>query len=148
MKVKDIMTIEVVACEKDTSVKDVVSKLIDNNLTGIPVMEKGEMVGIITESDLIMQKATIHMPAYIQLLNSFLYLEDPDDVGDELKKILATKASGLMTEDVVSVSPEDDVSDLATIIEEEHINPVPVLKDKKLVGIVARSDIVKLLAKE
>lgn len=148
MKVSEIMRKNVITCEEDTPVKEVAKLLIENNLTGIPVVKGKEIVGIVTEADLIMQRAKLHMPSYIQLLNSFLYLEDPGEVEEELKKILATKASELMTTVVVTVDPDYSVEDIASLIEEEHINPVPVVRDGRLLGIVSRADIVKLLIRE
>lgn len=148
MKISEIMNKKVLTCSEDTSVKEVAKILVDNHLTGIPVVRKKELVGIVTEADLIMQKAKLHIPSYIQLLNSFLYLEDPNEVEEELTKILATKAGELMTKDVVTVDPDYSVEDVASLIEEEHINPVPVVKGERLVGIVSRADIVKLLVRE
>ena len=148
MKISEIMRKNITTCGEETSVKEIARILVENNLTGMPVVRGKEIVGIITEADIIMQRAKLHMPSYIQLLNSFLYLEDPGEVEDELKKILATRASELMTTEVVTVDPDYSVEDVASLIEEEHINPVPVVRDETLVGIVSRSDIVKLLARE
>ncbi len=123
--------------------------MIQYNLTGLPVVKEDEVIGIVTEADLIMQKAKVHVPTYINLLTSFLYLEDPDDVGDELRKILAMTAEEIMTEEVIKIDKDTKVTELATLFEEEHINPVPVVdKNNKLVGVVSRADIVRLLARE
>lgn len=148
MKISEIMRKNVITCKEDTSVKEVAKMLVENDLTGMPVVKGKEIVGIITEADLIMQKAKLHMPSYIQLLNSFLYLEDPSEVEEELQKILATKARELMTTEVITVEADYSVEDVASLIDEEHINPVPVVRDNELVGIVSRADIVKLLARE
>ncbi|MBU1118660.1 CBS domain-containing protein, partial [Patescibacteria group bacterium] len=130
-------------------VKEVAGKLFDNALTGMPVVSGDEVIGIVTEGDVVMENANVHIPSYINILSSFLYLEDPDAVEHDLKKVLALTAEDLMTEEVITVDPEDSVTDLATIFKEKHINPIPVVdKNDKLVGIVSRSDIVKLLAKE
>ena len=117
-------------------------------MTGIPVVRGKEVVGLVTEADLILQKAKLHIPNYIQLLDSFLYLEDPGEVEEELRKILATKASELMTKEVITVDPDYPLGDLVALIEDEHINPVPVIRNKELVGIVSRADIVKLLIRD
>ena len=148
MKISEIMEKNVITCKENTSVKEIAKLLVENNLTGIPVVKGKEIVGIVTEADLIMQRAKLHMPSYIELLNSFLYLEDPTEVEEELKKILATRAFELMTREVITIHPDNSVSDLATLIEEEHINPIPVVRDDRLVGIVSRADIVRLLARE
>jgi CBS domain-containing protein len=147
MKVSEIMRKDVVTCEGDTPVKEVAKKIIKHDITGMPVVKGDEVIGIVTEADIIMQKAKIHIPNYIQLLDSFLYIEDPGEVEEELKKILGLDAAEIMTTNVISIDPDSTVSDLATLIEREHINPIPVIKKDKLVGIVSRADIVRLLAR-
>ncbi|MDD3887836.1 MAG: CBS domain-containing protein [Patescibacteria group bacterium] len=147
MKVKDIMTNNVVTCDVTTPVNSVANKLVDNHITGMPVMDGEKIVGIITEADLIMQKAKIQIPQYIQILDSYLYLEDPSEVETELKKITGMTAKEVMTSKPITIKSNGSVSDLATLIEENHINPIPVVDNDKLVGIVSRADIVKLLAR-
>ena len=148
MKIKEIMTKKVITCKTKTLVKEIAKNLIEHKLTGMPVVEGDKVIGIVTEADLIMQKARIHIPSYIQLLDSYLYLEDPKEVGVELQKILAMDAKQLMTSEAVTIGPDDTVQDLATLIEREHINPIPVVDNDRLVGIVSRADIVKLLARD
>ena len=128
--------------------KEIANKLIANNLTGMPVVKGDEVIGLVTEADLIMQKAKLHMPMYIQLLDSALYLEDAAEVEEDLSKMLGLTAKEVMTDQVVTIEADDTVENLATLIEEHHINPIPVTKINKLVGIASRADIVKLLARE
>ena len=148
MKIKEIMTKKVITCQAKTPVKEIAKNLIEHKLTGMPVVEGDKVIGIVTEADLIMQKARIHIPSYIQLLDSYLYLEDPKEVGVELQKILAMDAKQLMTSEPTIIGPDDTVQDLATLIEREHVNPIPVVEDDKLVGIVSRADVVKLLTRD
>ena len=148
MKISEIMTKKVITSRATTPIKEVAQNIIDNNITGMPVVKGDEVVGIITEADLIMQKAKLHMPMYIQLLDSFLYLEDTKEIDEDLHKMLGLTAEEVMTREVVTMDADDTVENLATLIEEQHINPIPVIKNNKLVGIVSRSDIVKLLVRE
>lgn len=84
MKVKDIMTKNVIVVSPETPINKVAEELYKNGFTGVPVVEGNKLVGIITEADLVMQKAKIHFPQYIQILDSFLYLENPGKI--ELEK--------------------------------------------------------------
>ena len=148
MRVRDIMTKKVIYCEAKTSVNEIAKKMLKYAITGMPVVENDKVIGIVTEADVMMQKAKIHIPAYIQILDSFLYLEDPKEVPEEMQKILGITAKDIMTNSVVTIDESAKVEDLATLFETEHINPVPVVKKGKLTGIVSRADIVKLLARE
>lgn len=148
MKVRDIMTKKVIFCEAKTKVSEIAKKLIKYDLTGMPVVKGKKVIGIVTEADVMMQKSKIHIPNYIQLLDSFLYLEDPNEIEEEIKKILGITAEDIMTSAVVTIDADAKIEDLTSLFEREHINPVPVVKKGKLVGIVSRADIVKLLARD
>ncbi|MBU1118526.1 CBS domain-containing protein, partial [Patescibacteria group bacterium] len=65
MKVKDIMTADVKTVNADTPVKEVAGKLFDNALTGMPVVSGDEVIGIVTEGDVVMENANVHIPSYI-----------------------------------------------------------------------------------
>jgi len=149
MKVGQIMNRNVVSVKPDTKVAEIAKKLIQYNLTGVPVIDdKDEIVGIVTEFDLIRRKGVVDIPAYINILDSFLYLEDLAEVEEELRKMIGATAKEVMTKEVVTIDPDADISELAELLEDKHMNPVPVVKNGKLVGIVSRADIVRLLARE
>lgn len=148
MKVSDIMTKDVLVVAPETPVFKVAEMLYKNGYTGVPVVQGDKVVGIVTEADLVMQNTKLHMPSYIQLLDSFLYLESPKHIEEELHKILGTRAEAIMTHQVVTIEPEATIEDLATLITDHHINPVPVVKNEKLLGIVSRADLVRLLMKQ
>ncbi|MDO8672122.1 MAG: CBS domain-containing protein [Dehalococcoidia bacterium] len=149
MKVEEIMTRDVLTVRTDTPVGDVARILVEKDLTGVPVVdEAGRVVGLIEEKDLIVKDARLHFPSYITILDSIVYLGGTKHFEEELRKFLATTASEIMDQDPKVVTPESEISDLATLMVEEDANPVPVVKDHKLVGIVSRADLVKLLARE
>lgn len=147
MKVKDIMTKNVIVVSPETPINKVAEELYKNGFTGVPVVEGNKLVGIITEADLVMQKAKIHFPQYIQILDSFLYLENPGKIELEMHKVLGTKAKEIMNPDVYTIDADASVEELVELITTHHLNPVPVVKNNKLVGIVSRADLVKLLIK-
>ncbi|MCA9387480.1 MAG: CBS domain-containing protein [Candidatus Andersenbacteria bacterium] len=146
--VQEIMSTDVQTFSPSTSVREMAATLIEEQITGAPVVDGGKVVGIVTEADLVMQKARLHMPHYISLLDSTLFLEDPSVVESELNKITGTTAEQLMTTNVVTIRNTATIEDVATLFEEEHVNPVPVLDENELlVGVVSRADIVSLLAR-
>jgi len=150
MQVKDIMTKKVISVTPKTKVSEVAEVLWKKNLTGLPVVDQGKLVGIVTEYDLMSQKAGFHIPSYIKFLQSFDLPEDKDNKGfkKEFEIILNTKVKDIMTKKVYTVSPKTKIKDLAELILSKKINPVPVLNEKgKIVGIVSRSDVMKLFKK-
>jgi CBS domain-containing protein len=147
MKAADIMTKDVITVTPDNTVKEVAKILTDKRVSGAPVVEDGELVGVISEGDIIVQDKKLHFPDYIYFLDSIFYLDSLKEFEQDLKKRVAVEVKDLMTKDVITVAPEAEVEDVATILTEEDINRVPVVdEDNKLVGIITRADIVRYIS--
>jgi len=146
--VRDIMTKEVVTVQPGTNVSKIALAMVTNDLTGVPVVRKGAVVGMVTDSDLVAQKSNIHAPQFVSALHSFVMLRSSKSVEEEIKKLLGSKAEDIMTSPVVSVRPGESIAKLATAMVESKANPIPVIEDGALVGIVSRHDLLKLIAGE
>jgi CBS domain-containing protein len=147
MKVRDIMTAEVVVAHPDTSV-NLVARLMDGRaISGLPVVEDGRVVGIVTEADLIVRNTRLEPPAFFQILDALIPLETPGHYQERLRHMLGTLARDVMTEKVVTIGPDEDMEALAELMVKRRVNPVPVVEDEKLVGIVSRSDIIRMMAR-
>jgi CBS domain-containing protein len=144
MQAKDIMTREIITVISTTTVEETAKILSDNKISGLPVVnDSHEVIGIITEGDLVFQQKKVTTPAFIALFDGVLQL-GKQRFYDEIKKIAAYKVEDLMTKEVISVQPDTDISDIATLMIEKNINRVPVVdKENKLVGIITRHDIIK-----
>ena len=143
--VKDIMVKEVITIQKDASVEELSELLINNKISGVPVVDTdGKLVGIATEGDLIIKDSDLHFPRYFKLLDSIIYLESLNKFKKNLKKFLGTKVEDVMTAEIKTVKEETQITEAANIMIKYNINRVPVLDSKdELVGIVTRADIVK-----
>ena len=148
--VKDIMVSEVIAIQENASVDELSKLLIENKISGVPVVNKdGKLVGIATEGDLIVKDSDLHFPRYFKLLDSIIYLESLNKFKTSLKKYLGTKVSDVMTTKIKTVKEDTPVSDAANLMIRHNINRLPVLDDKgDMVGIITRADIVKSMIKE
>jgi CBS domain-containing protein len=142
---RDIMTKKVITIKRDASVKELSELLVKNKISGVPVVDdSGNLVGIATEGDLIVQDADLHFPRYFKLLDSIIYLESLNKFKRNLKKYLGTKVEDVMTDRIKTVNADTPVSEVANIMIRNNINRVPVLNKKgNLVGIITRADIVK-----
>ena len=148
MKVRDIMTKNVIACQAQTTVEEAARLMYLNGLTGLPVLnEQDEIVGIITEQDLVKVEGHLHLPITFTFLGSIVSLGG-GEVPQQLERLLASQVKELMTKEVITIAPEAPIEDLAELFLHKKVNPVPVVTDDKLVGIVSRADIVKLIAGE
>ena len=116
MKVKEIMTANVVSVRDETPVREVAQMLDRHRISGVPVCdEAGHMVGLISEYDLIAK---------------------PD----------ARSAAEAMTRDVISVMEDTSVDEVRYLLVQRKIKRVPVLRGQRLVGIVSRADLVREIA--
>lgn len=150
--VKDIMTLNPVTVGPEDSVVYAARVLFEHNFNGLPVVnEQKEVVGILTEYDLISRGGDLHMSTLINVLGNLdTYKKDNSLVKDELKRLLILKVKDVMNTDPLMVPEGDLISSLAEVFAKHHrVNPIPVLdKNKKLVGVVSRFDLVKFFVAE
>ena len=145
MIANDIMTKELITVNAESTVEDTIKLLLDNKISGVPVTNAdNELIGIVSESDLLFRDKDINTPAFISLLGGIIYLEDIDKFEDQIRKKIAYKIKDIMTKNVVSVTEDQSVEKIVNLMLDKKINRIPVTDKKgKLVGIVTRSDILK-----
>lgn len=149
MKVRDIMTVDVVTVDRDATVNDIARLMDQRGLSGIPVVDgAGNLVGLVTETDLIVRNTRMELPVFIQILDGIIPLETPRHYRKRLKHMLGTVATDVMSEEVIVAEPDDEVEHLAEIMVRKRCNPVPVVEDGRLVGIVSRADLIRMMARE
>lgn len=161
VSIESIMRRKVPVVAPDDTVGTVASILARSDVPGVLVVDDGELLGIITESDIVMRKADVDFPETVSFLGGYFRAgrlqlpwnrEDRDDASDfdhEMRRVLATTARDLMSSPVINVDKDAAIHDLATIMIEHKVNPVPVVTDdNKIVGIVSRKDLVRLIATE
>ncbi|HSK46634.1 MAG TPA: CBS domain-containing protein [Coriobacteriia bacterium] len=144
---REIMTPDPVTVAPDATVVDAAKLMAENRVGALPVLDGERLVGLVTESDLIMQDVKLEFPTYIHLLDGFI-MYPPSTVRfeHELKKAVAATVADVMTEDPVTVSADAPLEDLASRLSEQDISRLPVLDGDRLIGIVSKHDIVRAIA--
>jgi CBS domain-containing protein len=153
MQVKDVMTKRVIALKPDDSVKNALILLSKKGISGAPVEKGGKVVGILSQTDLV-RFIDYHTPKIYykssKLFPLVLALIKGNDDFSSTKKALGKlndlKVRDIMTKKVLSVNEDDDVLVAANLMDVNRINRLPVLRRKKLCGIVSRADIIRALA--
>ena len=150
MKSKDIMTKEVVTIKEDDTVEVAARLLNEKGISGLPVVDEDNKVkGIITEGDLIRRVAKINAPSYIEILGAILPLERKKDFIDKINRYMGYLVKDMMTKDVITISEDAAIEEIATLMVNEKIKRIPVVdNEKRLVGIISRRDIMKILFDE
>ncbi len=146
MKVADIMTHEVVSVRSDMRVGQIARVFREHQLSGLPVIsEEGELMGIITELDMVKRHARPQMPTFLPLLGVFVPLRTKE-YRESLRRITAVLAQDIMTTPVNTISPDASVEDAATVMVSNRSNPLPVVDDSgQMVGIISRTDILSVI---
>ena len=148
---KDIMVKKVITIGKDASIGELSELLVNNKISGVPVVDSNsKILGVVTEADIIIKDADLHFPRYFKLLDGIIYLESFRKFKNNLKKYLGSKVEDIMTNKVKTVEEDAPVSDIASMMINNNDNRIPVVdKDKKVIGIITRRDIVKsMIVKE
>jgi len=143
---QDIMNVDPPHCVLETPVKTIIKRFSEEQLTGMLVVDDQQgLCGIITESDLVEQQAKLHVPTAIALFDMILPLGE-ERFEQELQRLQALEARDLMVENIVTVSPDDSLATIASLMSEVHIHHLPVIEGDSVVGVISRHDVVKALA--
>ena len=144
---QDIMTSKVITVAEDANVRELAALFLSNNISGAPVVNgQGKVIGVVTESDLIFQNKKVHRPTAGAILDAFLFLESPGKTEKELKKIAASRVGDICSRELISVTPETGLDELATLMAEKKVHTLPVMEGDALVGIIGKSDIIRTIA--
>jgi CBS domain-containing protein len=144
LTVKEIMTRDVVTVTKETTIAELARIFAERHISSLPVVDaNGALVGIVTETDLVEQDKSLHIPTVISIFDWVIYLESDKKFEKELKKMTGRTVGDIFSPEVVTVSPDATAADVADLFSSRKINAVPVVEGGKLVGIVARIDLIR-----
>jgi len=146
MKIKDIMTKEVKTISPDMNAKEALRLLEQMEISGLPVVDQsGKLVGMFTEKDFL----SYVLPGYIQTVGKFVYENNPKAARKKVAQLADMQVAQLMRKDVVTVNEDAALCEVARIMLTQKARRVPVLDSAgKMVGIAARCDVVKAMARE
>lgn len=128
--------------ERSTPVRDVIRLLLEQHISGVPVVEDGRVVGIISEGDLIHRERAYRQRGGMAFLAQQLF-EDHERLALEYQKAHGLIAEDVMSHPVLTVLPGTPVEEIAHLMTERHIKRLPVIDDDRLVGIVSRADVLR-----
>jgi CBS domain-containing protein len=144
MKVWDVMTHTPITVRADASLAEAADLMVSNRVSGLPVVDSaGTVVGMITEGDLIRRAELGTTGRRSGWLSSFL---SPGRAAQEYVHTHALRVREIMTNEVLSVSPEMPLAEVVEVMESQQVKRLPVLEEGQLVGIVSRADLLRALA--
>ncbi len=140
VKVRDVMTRDVVSVSPDTPLEDVAQIMADRKVSGVPVVDHaGKVVGVISEKDFLVHLGTGEPRIFMEVVAECL-----KGTGCLAAPIRSSRAADIMTHPAITVSEETPIMEVAQTFTQEKINRVPVVDhDGRIAGIVSRADVVR-----
>ena len=146
MNAGDVMTREVVTIGPDTPVLQIVQLLLSRGISGVPVIdEAGALLGVVSQGDLLRR---VEIGTEKRRGGWRAFFIGTATLAEEYVRSHGTIARDIMTRDVISVSRDASLADIADLMEQKRIKRVPVLEDGKLVGIISRSNLLRAFASQ
>lgn len=146
MKVNEIMASPAITVGESTSLEDVARLMLDKGIGCVPVVDAGGIIaGIVTEASFAAKSKGIPFSTFRapQLLGRWL---SDTSVANIYAAARQTPVSEIMVKNVVTIEEDESVNRAVELMLEHDINRIPVVRDGKPVGIVARHDLLRLMA--
>lgn len=153
MLVKKAMTKKPIALKADDNLSYAIKKLVKNKISGAPVVDKEkQVIGMVTESD-ILRTIDVSVPEirfdtsniFALVLSAIKSKHEFEDIRREIMKAGKLLVKDAMTKKPICIEPEKSIIEAVKLMNKYEINRLPVVKKNKLVGIIARADIIKAL---
>jgi CBS domain-containing protein len=144
----EILARDVPTVRPDDDARAAIDLLAKTDFGAIPVVDGTKVVGIVSESDLILseEESDLHLPHYLNIMGGIVFVGSMKGFEERLEKAFATKVSELMTSDPIVAHDYEAVDRVAKKIADEHHNHLPVVDaDGNLVGMVTRADALAAL---
>ncbi|MCX9083837.1 MAG: CBS domain-containing protein [Candidatus Methanoperedens sp.] len=155
MKIKDVMSKDVIICKPDDTLGHLADMFKQNHISGIPVVDNGKVVGLVSETDLIKLFKIPEFSNELWLPSPFEIIEIPirnlvklEETKKFFENMKVRPVKDIMTHTVHSISPDEELEDASTMMVKYDVNRLPVIENGKLTGIVTRGDIIKGLSAE
>jgi len=139
MNARDVMTRNVISIAPDATVLQAARKMLEHHISGLPVMDKGKLVGIVSEGDFLRRRETQTQRRRSRWLE---FLMGPGRIAAEYSHSHGSKVSEVMTTPVHFVDEVTPIEDIVELMERRRIKRVPIVCGSQVVGIVTRSNLM------
>lgn len=140
----DVMTREIVTVRKETTIRELAKIFAERRISSCPVVDDDRnLLGIVTESDLIEQDRSLHIPTVISLFDWVIYLESEKKFERELRRMTGQTVGEIFNEKVETVTPATPLNEIADLMSQAKLHALPVVEGRRVLGMVARIDLIR-----
>jgi CBS domain-containing protein len=142
MQARDVMTSPVITATPETPIREIAALLLERKISGLPIVDNGRVVGVLSESDLLRRVETgteRRRPKWLEALI------DANVQAADFSQSRGFLARDVMSRDVVAVESTAPLGEVARILEQHRIKRVPVIDGGQLVGIISRANLLRAL---
>jgi CBS domain-containing protein len=145
--VRDFMSTAPITVAPTDAVETVVTLFDEQQLRALPVVDiQGKLVGMVSETDLIVREAPVQTPLYLTLLGSVIYFESTEKFQQQLKKSLGVLVQDVMSTHPFTATPSTSIADVAQVMLQHRVSQLPVLDEQgSLVGMISQHDLIHAL---
>ena len=143
MKAKDVMTSTVISVQPNATILQAAQQMLQHHISGLPVItQSGEIVGILSEGDFLRRREIATERRHSRWLE---FLMGPGKLAVEYAHSHGSKVAEVMTTEVHTVTEDTSLEDIVELMERRRIKRVPVMRGKKVVGMVTRSNLMRAM---
>jgi len=147
--VADVMSRDPISVRQETPLQEAIKIMAERRISGLPVVDQaGKLVGVLSETDLMWRETGVTPPAYIMILDSVIYLENPAQYNRDLHKALGQTVGEVMTKDsLITTEADQPLQKAAQLMHDKNVRRLPVIDDAgQIIGILTRGDIIRAMA--
>jgi CBS domain-containing protein len=139
MKVADVMTRGVISVAPEDSMRKAALLMLQYDVSGFPVLDRGKLVGMVTEGDFL---SRVETGTERRQTRGIEFLIDPGRLASEYAHAHGRKVADVMSRDVVTVAEDASLEHAVRLMERHYIKRLPVVRGSAMVGILTRADIL------
>jgi CBS domain-containing protein len=150
MQVREIMSSPAITVGPTTKIRDVARIMREHVISGVPVVDgSGDLLGVITEMELIARNAPVHEPRYLAVLSALIpvNIEEYRQYKEQLGQALAINAADLMRDEIETIAPDALIEEALEVMLNPEVTMLPVVENQRVIGVVTRTDLVRLIEK-
>lgn len=149
----NVMKADVITVSPEATLEEVIKVLENNRISGLPVVDsEKKVVGVITEKDIVDYAGSLHVVPRIKTsswISPHIDVSDIATVKKGYEMLASVKVKKVMSDRPVTVGKGTNITEVARLMKKKNVNRVPVVDGEgKLVGIIARADLVNYLAEK